>query len=329
GNVVPPLLCGTDWMPYARGFRETAQIARSASDGARISQNALAESPSAVWGRVQPQGIGDRAILSLTDTPSAAQFGLQVAKLSRAGDNGATRTFIAPDSTSLVAALAGMRKAAGTDVLLPDPSASAPGGYPLTLLNYAAVAPLSLDAAARADYARFIEYAVTDGQVPGLDFGKLPRGYTALPDSLRSEALSAATKVRTLRPTPTTTTTVASNTVYRPPVTFDYGDGGGGFTTDTTPFDTTPLPTDTTTEVASSTSVVSTTTTVVGGGGAGPTSTVPAVLTPRVDPPGNRYAVLGLGLLAVGSALAALEITKRPRRAVLKVETIAPGGLPS
>ena len=35
GNVVPPLLCGTDWMPYARSFRDAAQVTRSASDGAR------------------------------------------------------------------------------------------------------------------------------------------------------------------------------------------------------------------------------------------------------------------------------------------------------
>ena len=323
GNVVPPLLCGTDWMPYSRGFRETAQVARTASDGARIAQNALAEAPSAVWGRAQPQGIGDRAVLSLTDTPSAAQFGLQVAKLSRAGDNGATRSFIAPSDTSLVAGLAGLKADPGSGMLLPDPSQSAPGGYPLTIVNYAAITPLALDTASRNDYARFIEYAVSDGQVPGLGFGKLPRGYTPLTSSLRSAATSAAAKIRTLKPTPTTTTTIYT---YRPPVTYDYGDSGGGeFTYDTLPIDTTPLPTESSVAPVDSSSSTTTTTTVVGDGG-GPTSTVPAVLTPQVDPPSNRYAVLGLGFLAIGSALAALEITKRPRRGVLKVETIATGG---
>ncbi|MBU6316658.1 MAG: hypothetical protein KGR47_09145, partial [Acidobacteria bacterium] len=321
GNVVPPLLCGTDWMPYARGFRETAQVARTASDGARIAQNALAESPSAVWGRSQPQGIGDRAVLSLTDTPSAAQFGLQVAKLSRAGDNGASRSFIAPSDASLVAGLAGLKPAAGSGMLLPDPSSSAPDGYPLTIVNYAAITPLALDAASRSDYARFIEYAVSDGQIPGLGFGKLPRGYTPLPASLRSAATAAATRIRTLKPTPTTTTTA---TVYRPPVTYDYGENTGGFTYDTLPIDTTQTSVETTEEQAGPTSTTTTTTLVTDGGG--PTSTMSAVLTPQVDPPSNRYAVLGLGFLAIGSALAALEITKRPRTGVLKVETIASGG---
>lgn len=324
GNVVPPLLCGTDWMPYARGFRESAQVARAASDGARISQNALAEAPSAVWGRVQPQGIGDRGIISLTDTPSAAQFGLQVAKLSRAGDNGPSRSFIAPNDASLLAGLVGLKPATGSGMLLPDPSSNAPGGYPLTILNYAALTPLALDTPTRNDYARFIEYAAGAGQVPGLGFGKLPRGYTPLPDSLRSAAVAAAVKVRTLKPAPSTSTTTSS---YVPPVTFDYGDygdyGGGGFTVDTLPVDTLPLPSDTTTTEVSSTST--TTTTVVGDGGV-PTSTLPAVLTPRVDPPGNRFAVLGLGFLAIGSALAALEVTKRPRRGVLKVEPLVTGG---
>jgi hypothetical protein len=38
-------------------------------------------------------------------------------------------------------------------------------------------------------------------------------------------------------------------------------------------------------------------------------------VTAPVDPPGMRLAVAGLGVLAIGSALGALEITKRARRA--------------
>jgi hypothetical protein len=43
-------------------------------------------------------------------------------------------------------------------------------------------------------------------------------------------------------------------------------------------------------------------------------STASVVLTPLLDLAGSRYAVSGLGVLALGSALGALEITKRPRR---------------
>jgi hypothetical protein len=43
-----------------------------------------------------------------------------------------------------------------------------------------------------------------------------------------------------------------------------------------------------------------------------PSTTV--VLTPSVGSSSSRLAVPGLGFMALGSALGALEITKRPRR---------------
>jgi hypothetical protein len=45
-----------------------------------------------------------------------------------------------------------------------------------------------------------------------------------------------------------------------------------------------------------------------------PTTTVQPVTAP-VDAPGMRLAVAGLGVVALGSALGALELTKRARRA--------------
>src|SRR5262249_38835267 len=78
-SIVPPPLCGTDWMPYTRGLADGAQITRAASDGARISPNPFAQAVSDVWKRSLPQILGRRSILSLTDTASASLFGLQVA----------------------------------------------------------------------------------------------------------------------------------------------------------------------------------------------------------------------------------------------------------
>jgi hypothetical protein len=314
GSVVPPLLCGTDWMPYSRGFREAAQVARAASDGARISQNPLAESSSAVWGRAQPQGTGDRAMMAVTDAPSAAQYGLQVASLSRAGDNGANREFVTPGDATFTKAIASMKPFAGTNFLQPTPKPAA-GAYPLTTVNYAAITPLKLPAAARKDYAAFLDYASTKGQVPGLGFGQLPRGYTPLPTSLASQTKKAATSVRTLQPTPTTTTTVSSE----PGTTFpsDNGGGGGGFV----PGDgsgggdtiiTDPVVSETTTPA---TEAVTTVATTVVTQGTDPSTTYELLATPPVDLPRNRYTVPGLGMIALGSALGVLEISKRPRRA--------------
>ena len=281
GTVVPPQLCGTDWMPYARGFRESAQVTRAASDGARIAINTLAESSSAVWGRAQPQGTGDRAMLAVTDSPSAAQFGLQVASLSRAGDDGATREFVTPGDASFTKAVGSMKKFPGADFLQPTPSPAA-GAYPLTTMNYAAITPLKLPAAARKDYAAFLDYAATKGQVPGLGFGQLPRGYTPLPAAMAATTKKAAASVRTLQPTPTTTTTVSSE----PVTTFPSDDGGGGgfvpgdgsdggdtFTTD-------PV-TETTTAV---TDAVTTVATTVAPSGTDPSTTYELLATPARRP---------------------------------------------
>ena len=323
GSVIPPLLCGTDWMPYSRGFRETAQATRAASDGARLVLNPLAEAASAVWGRAQPQGTGDRAMLAVTDSPSAAQFGLQVASLSRAGDNRSDREFVAPGGTSFSKAVSAMKPYAGTNFLQPTPSPAA-GGYPLTTVNYAALTPLKLPAAARKDYAAFLDYAATKGQVPGLAFGQLPRGYTPLPAALKSQTSKAAATVRTLQPTPTTTTT----TTVEPPVTFpndNGGGGGGGFDNGDNSGGGDPIITDPVTETTTAATEVATTiATTVAPTGTDPSTTYELIATPPVDLPRNRYMVPGLGMIALGSALGVLEISKRPRRAQAEVLRAGP-----
>lgn len=296
-SIIPPPLCGTDWMPYARSFADAATVARNAFDGARIIQNRFALAAGDVWKRITPQSIGQRSMLALTDTPSAAQFGLQVARLSRADDNGANRSFIAPDAAGLTAGVATMAARDVPGFLEPNPEATAPAAYPLTSITYAAVKPLSLDAAARSDFADFIDYARAAGQVPGLSYGQLPRGYVPLPSALKTAASAAAAAVRTLvAPTTTTTTTPA------PP---DWSGGGGGGTTDTIG------------SVDTATTVVEspTTSTTVDEPAPATTEASPGAPTPATPPPPTRHAVPVLAGMALFSALGALEITKRPRRA--------------
>jgi hypothetical protein len=315
GSVIPPPLCGTDWMPYSRGFGAAAQVTRAASDAARVSPNASAESSGQVWKPVLPQNIGERAMLALTDTPSAAQYGLQMASLSRAGDNGDGRQFIAPTGDAIAKGAATMKERAVPGFLEPDPTADAPGAYPLTSLTYAAMTPLKLDSQARSDYAAFIEFATGSGQVPGLGFGQLPRGYTPLTDQLKAQATGAADEVRTLTATPTatTTTTTVAPSAAAPP--------SGVQPVTTIRRRTTTTPSGTTTSTAApeaattvpptdSVAATDETTTVV----TSPASSVAAPSTPAVPMSTNRLALPGLGLVAMGSALGALEITKRPRR---------------
>jgi hypothetical protein len=202
GSVTPAQLCGTDWVPYNRGYSEGAQMTRFASDSARVEFNIYAATAADAWKREVPQALGTRSFLSLTDTSSAERFGLQVARLSRAGDNGTERSFLAPTPTTLGAGVAAMVAGTEPTVLEPKPDAVAPGAYPLTLVSYAAISPLDQPTQARKDYAAFIKYAVQAGQVPGLSPGELPRGYAPLPDALKTAALSAAERVLTLRAVP-------------------------------------------------------------------------------------------------------------------------------
>ncbi|MBI4932301.1 MAG: hypothetical protein HY828_00370 [Actinobacteria bacterium] len=314
-SIVPPPLCGTDWMPYNRGFADGAQITRSAADGARINENTFAQTSAEVWTRELPQVLGRRAMLTLTDTPSAAQFGLQTARLSRAGDNGATRTFIAPDSVGLAAGVASMKPRAVETVLEPAPTADAPGAYPLTAITYAAIAPLDIDATARSEYAAFLEYAAGPGQVAGLALGQLPRGYVSLPDALAAQTAAAAASVRTMvapadpAATTTTTTTTAAATPQPvvPVVTTrrTTRSSSTGTTTAAPPVTEAPTTTVATEDTSDTTPEEEAPSTP---------ATTPPIITPVLDLAKSRYTLPGLGVVALGSALGVLEITKRPRR---------------
>jgi hypothetical protein len=151
----------------------------------------------------EPQG--QRGLLAVVDTPTAARYGLPTAKLRNTAG-----TFVAPTSDSMLAAVAAAKPSAVSGVLHLDPTTPAKDAYPLTNLAYAATAPSVLDAKAGADYAAFLKYAVGDGQTPGIAAGELPAGYVPLPEALRAQTVTAADKIAAeagkTTPPPTTTT---------------------------------------------------------------------------------------------------------------------------
>jgi hypothetical protein len=177
-------------------MQTAAQVTRTANDGAKLELDPFAPSAATAWVAEGPQRQGSRSILSVTDTASAARYGLQTASLSRAGDNGGGRAFVPPDQAGLLAGASAMVQSPVEGVLQPNPATATSAAYPLTLLTYGAVTPGRLDQPARNDYAAFIEYAAGPGQVPGLHFGELPPGYAPLPDALRAQARDAAAAIR-------------------------------------------------------------------------------------------------------------------------------------
>lgn len=203
----PRPLCLQDYTPYSGSFQDAARRTLIANDGAKTSAPGTdsgpgRDTPSTYWGSDGPQIQGSRTVLSVTDSASAARFGLQTARLSRAGDDTAGRSFIAPDAAGLQAGVQAMVPSAVPSVLEPSPAHLAAGAYPLTALTYAAVTPRRLDAAARNDYAAFVDFATGEGQAPGFHYGNLPPGYVPLPDNLRAQARAAAAVIRSGDPAP-------------------------------------------------------------------------------------------------------------------------------
>jgi hypothetical protein len=182
---------------------EVAALAtRNAGDGSKTVLDTDAVSPDTAWVGTPPQAPGIRAMLSVTDTASAARFGLQTARLSRAGDDATGREFVAPDTAGLLAGHRAMQPSGVEGVSQGTPDTTTAGAYPLTMLTYAAVAPRPIDQPARDDYASFIDFSTTDGQTTGLEVGQLPPGYAPLPDDLRLQAHTAADLIRSGLPVP-------------------------------------------------------------------------------------------------------------------------------
>lgn len=298
GLIVPPALCGTDWMPYAQSFSEAARAVRIADDGNRTAgPNPDAINASQVYKREGPQLFGSKSMMALVDTPRAFTFGLQSARLSRAGDNGADRKFIAPDQAGMTAAVQSMKSKSVSGFLEPDPKADAPDAYPLTALTYAAITPLALDATARAQYSAFLGYAVGEGQTSGYKTGDLPPGYAPLPPALAAQAKEAVKAIVDLKPG------------EEPPAEVPVSNGDGS---------TVVLPSnsgsnDGVQQQGSSTPTVAPSTSLPPGEEQ-PQST-PAVLGPLtaiLALANNRFVLPILAVIAMVSALGATEITRRP-----------------
>jgi hypothetical protein len=313
----PPVLarplCMQDWTPYVNTMHDAAADVRNANSGAATEPNLGASDASLAWSKNGPQVIGERFLMSVTDTASATRYGLQTAALSRAGDDGTSRAFVVPDTAGLAAGEQAMTTSQVPGVRLANPATTASGAYPLTELTYAAVMPEGLDQTARRDYSAFITYAVGAGQQPGSKYGQLPEGFVSLPPDLVTEATQAAsailnppppTSTTTTAPAPTPTTQAPAVTAAAPVTTISeaptVGAGVGS---------TAPVP------VTSSHAAVATTSPPT----AGPSPTIPAATAtsqPAVTSRGRsasahageaRLALplaLLVGLLAAGGAFA-------------------------
>jgi hypothetical protein len=292
-GVIPNTLCGPDWMPYSQSLNDVARVLRIADDGARIVKDVFALTTDQVWKRSQPQYLGRRAMIGVTDTSSALIYGLQIARLSRAGDNSASRQFTSPTSDALVKAVASMTTPTNPAVREPDQTKMSAGSYPLAAINYGVIRPLGLPQADRNDYASFIEYASGAGQSPGYDIGELPIGYASMPQTLRQQSAQAAKTIRELQPT-------SSAAVGENSGSAEENANGQGLYSNSAAI---PIQVGTSAQPTPSETVEPSTT------GDSVIATTPIFAMSPI-----RFVVPALVALGVFAALSVLEITKRPRR---------------
>jgi hypothetical protein len=286
-------LCILDWSPYALTMQAAAQATGAANNGAKTTFNPALTANTA-WTANGPQIPGKHFIISITDTASAARFGLQSASLSRAGDDGSSRAFVAPDAAGLIAGEQAFKQSAVSGVLVSNPSTTAAGAYPLTTLTYAATTPEALTPTQRQLYATFLLYAVGDGQTEGVTTGQLPPGYVPLPGALRLEALTAVNSILH-PPAITTTSTPDSSTSTDSSGSFGSADAGGS------PFSAATGQSGTTSDGSSAGRST--------GSGSSPTAkptTLGLIHTSKLTSGGARFFLPLALLIGIGAALGAL-----------------------
>lgn len=187
-NCVSACTEGEDWylLQNLRPYGESLHgIAKDVRRGRANVETTWREKEPQQLGDGNPQNVGRRVQLGLTDTASAVRYGLQSAELTDADG-----TWVAPTESALSKG-AGAMAPDKSGVLGLDPAKADDGAYPLTTLTHA-IASTDLGKKARTEYADYIRYAVGPGQTPGLGNGQLPPGYAPLPDELRAQARDAA-----------------------------------------------------------------------------------------------------------------------------------------
>ena len=221
--------------------------------------------------------------IGVIDLPTAKRFGLNVAKIAQSDG-----TSVAATDASILAGIADM-ESTPEGLLIADTTPDDLTAYPLVKIDYALV-PKTFASQKKVDkIKRLLQFGLTDGQMA------LPAGYVALPEALKSAALTSieavsipTTTTTTLAPAPTTT---APKKKPVPPVT--------------------TMAPETTTTTTSTTSTTSTTT----------TTTLAPITVPRATSDLPRSGSSKSGMLytgVIGLSGAALVGTVKPRKKVAK-----------
>jgi hypothetical protein len=177
-----------DMRPYMNDMHEAAYRTLRADANVKTTWDAFRAPPTFVSGGAQMPG--HRFSLAVTDSASAARYGLRTAKLI----NGAGQA-VAPTPAAILAGIATMKDSAVAGVKIMDPAARVTGAYPLTMMTYAGVNVCAATPAELADYSKLLTFAAGRGQVSGDAKGQLPRGYVPLDAAASAQILASVATV--------------------------------------------------------------------------------------------------------------------------------------
>lgn len=206
--------------PYVDNLLSAARVAfradpnsKSIWDPNKINQAGV----KGDWVSSGAQVPGQKFMIAVTDTPSAARYGLDIASLQSA--NGSTLT--TPSTEGLTAALTAMRPTSDERVTQVDPAAVVAPGYPLTIVTYANVNLSGSTAANRKSIASLITQVTTTGQSPGTQPGQLPAGYLPITSAMAAQSAASVARILAYVPVVPVDSTSDSST----PETGDYHAG--------------------------------------------------------------------------------------------------------
>ena len=184
------VLNSVTWRPYLNDLASGAYYALR-GDGLNIGEWDPISVPKK-WTRKSRDLVGDRKVIAMTDTSASERYETVTASLRTPAG-----TYVSPTTDGLLTAAALMTPSAaqpqtyGYDPSLTSARLTA-SAYPLAIPVYAATNATLNSSDVNDSYARFIRYAASDGQTPGVLQGQLPAGYAPIPAGWRMQAQAAA-----------------------------------------------------------------------------------------------------------------------------------------
>lgn len=180
--------------PYVDNLLGAARIAFRADAGSKTQWditklNAAGEIGDWVSSGAQPPG--QKFMIAITDSPSAARYGLDTAELVLANS-----AEVAVANTDGFAAALGALRATTLDTVRQVDPALVTAGYPLTMVTYLATNLTESPKDLRARTADMLTQVTGTGQVPGTAAGQLPPGYLPLTADMVTIAQRSAIDIR-------------------------------------------------------------------------------------------------------------------------------------